>query len=145
MNTMKKIEIPYSAACPNAACSRSNTCARYAMYLKALKAENYFQIMNLASLGVAEEGSLCPYHLTVQKQLWAKGFIRLYASIPHGRVHYFYMYTPYTKRRFYKARKGEVLICPAEQQDLLAAFRQCGADMSLDFDGYEEKEVLLEG
>ena len=101
---MEKVNIPYSAKCPNAACSRSNTCARHAYYLEALKAKDYFEVMNLGRL--VPDGAPCPYHLTAQKQRWARGFTRLYASIPHGSVHYFYMYTPYTKRRFYKARNG---------------------------------------
>ena len=139
---MEKVNIPYSAKCPNAACSRSNTCARHAYYLAALKEKDCFQVMNLELL--LADGAPCPYHLTALKQRWARGFTRLYASIPHGSVHYFYMYTPYTKRRFYKARKGEVLISLEDQQQLLAAFKRCGADMSLDFDGYEEHDVLIE-
>ena len=139
---MEKVNIPYSAKCPNAACSRSNTCARHAYYLEALKAKDYFEVMNLGCL--VSDGAPCPYHLTAQKQRWARGFTRLYASIPHGSVHYFYMYTPYTKRRFYKARNGEVLIRPEEQQELLAAFKRCGADINLDFDAYEDHAVLIE-
>lgn len=136
------MNIPYAATCPNASCSRSNTCARHAYYLKALREKDSFQVMNLGRL--VPDGTPCPYHLTAQRQRWARGFTRLYASIPHGSVHYFFLNTPYAKRRFYKARKGEVLISPKDQQLLLAAFQHYGADMSLDFDGYEDHDVLIE-
>ena len=63
---MEKVNIPYSAKCPNAACSRSNTCARHAYYLEALKAKDYFEVMNLGRL--VPDGAPCPYHLTAQKQ-----------------------------------------------------------------------------
>lgn len=138
----KKVNISKAAVCPLASCSRSNTCARYARYQQALAEEDTFMMMNLGRLGV--DGEACPYHLTAQKQRWAKGFVRLYASIPHGSVHCFFACTPFAKRRFYKARKGEVLISPHQQQQLLAAFQKYGGDITLGFDGYVDQEVLLE-
>ena len=134
--------IPFSVVCPMASCTRSNTCARYAHYVKSLADDDTFAVLNTKRMNL--DGESCPYHLVVEKQVWARGFQRLYNSIPSGNAHYFYTRTPYTQRRFYKARNGEILIEPEMQQRLLAIFRQHGADMTLGFDAYEEQEVLVE-
>lgn len=63
---------------------------------------------------------------------------------PAGRTHYFYSRTPYARRRFYKAKNGEIAIDPDMQQHLISIFREHGADMSIGFDSYEEKDVLVE-
>lgn len=139
---MKKY-IKSSVVCPMASCTRSNTCARYAQYVKSLVADDTFEVLNAKRMNL--ESATCPYHLIAEKQVWAKGFRRLYNSIPSGKAHYFYNRTPYTQRRFYKARNGEILIDPEMQQQLLAIFSRHGADVSLGFDGYEEREVLVEG
>ena len=135
--------IPSSVVCPMASCTRSNTCARYAQYVKSLAEDDTFEVLNAKRMNL--EGESCPYHLVAERQKWARGFRRIYNSIPSGNAHYFYARTPYTQRRFYKARNGEILIEPEMQQRLLAIFEQNGADMSIGFDGYEEVEVLVEG
>lgn len=135
--------IPFSVVCPMASCTRSNTCARYAQYVKSLASDDTFEVLNTQRLKL-EDGNSCPYHLVAERQIWARGFRHLCESIPSGKAHYFYTCTPYTQRRFYKARNGEFLIDPEMQKKLLAIFEYYGADISLGFDGYEEKEVMVE-
>ena len=48
------------------------------------------------------------------------------------------------ERRFYKARNGEFPLNPQMQADLLEIFKERGADLSLGFASYEEKDVLVE-
>lgn len=134
--------LPHCVVCPMASCTRSNTCARYAQYVKALANADTFEVLNVKHL--VSEGEKCPYHLVAEKQVWARGFLRIYNTIPSGRTRYFYSHTPYTRRRFYKARSGEIDIPPYIQERLLSIFREHGADMSIGFDRYEEKEVLVE-
>ena len=44
---------------------------------------------------------------------------------------------------YQKAKNGEKLIEPEMQKQLLAIFKEKGADMSIGFDSYEEKVVLV--
>ncbi len=104
--------IPYNITCPLASCSRSNTCARYANYQKAKAEEASFIVLNTDLLQVEGEG--CPYHLVYERQRWARGFTRLCDSIPSGNAKYLNVYTPFTQRRFYKARNGEF---PSQSSD----------------------------
>ena len=117
---MKKISL--SVVCPMASCTRSNTCARYAQYVKALTCADTFEVLNVKHLQC--EGEKCPYHLVSEKQVWARGFQRIYSTIPAGRTHYFYSRTPYARRRFYKAKNGEIAIDPDMQQHLISIFRE---------------------
>lgn len=133
--------IAFNVVCAMSSCTRSNTCARYAQYLNSLANADTFKVLNAKRMKL--EGSTCPYHLVVEKQKWARGFRRIYASIPSGKAHYFHACTPYTQRRFYKARNGEIALDPEMQQRLLDIFEQHGADTNIGFDSYEEKEVLV--
>ena len=135
--------IPFSVVCSMASCTRSNTCARYAQYVKSLADDDTFEVLNVRRMNL--EGDNCPYHLIVEKQVWARGFHRLYDSIPSGNAHYFYNRTPYTQRRFYKAKNGEILIDPNMQSALLKVFERNGADISVGFDEYVSQDVLVEG
>lgn len=62
-----------------ASCTRSNTCARYAQYVKALTCADTFEVLNVKHLQC--EGEKCPYHLVSEKQVWARGFQRIYSTI----------------------------------------------------------------
>lgn len=84
--------IPYHIVCPLASCTRSNTCARYANYLKAKAEADSFEVLNLDHLKIA--GDSCPYHLVTERQRWARGFARLCDSIPKGNSRYLNIYTP---------------------------------------------------
>lgn len=141
MNNNEVTYIPFEVTCPMASCSRSNTCARYAHYQKVLAQEATFCVMNPKLLKVS--GDTCPYHLVAEKQRWARGFQRIYDTIPAGKIHKFYECTPYSVRRFYKAKNGEFAINPATQKELLATFKNKGGNISLGFDSYEEREVLV--
>ena len=134
--------ISSSATCPMASCTRSNNCVRYANYLKAISESDTYQIMNFHHLGI--DTATCPYHLVAEKQRWARGFKHMYSTIPAGNTRGFYMCTPYTQRRYYKAKNGEILIEPEMQRELLDIFKRNGADISVGFDGYVEKEIWVE-
>ena len=142
MNQNEVKYISLEVTCPMASCSRSNTCARYARYQKALAVEEVFSILNPHVLKI--DGNTCPYHLVAEKQLWARGFKRIYNTMPAGNTHYFSHCTPYAERRYYKAKNGEIPIEPEMQKELLDIFEHNGADISVGFDNYEERLVLVE-
>lgn len=142
MNQNQVNYISEEVKCPLSSCARSTTCARFSGYQKALAEAATFSVMNPQLLGVS--GDTCPYHLVAEKQLWARGFKRIYNTMPSGNTHYFSHCTPYTERRYYKAKNGEILIDPKMQKELLAIFKRNGADTTVGFDSYEERVVLVE-
>ncbi len=141
MEENKVKNISWDATCPMSSCSRSNTCVRHQNYLKSLSEADTYLVMNVSHLALGE--NTCPYHLVTEKQRWARGFKNIYDTMPSGNTHYFSHCTPYTERRYYKAKKGEILIDPEMQKKLLDIFERNGADISIGFDSYEEQEVLV--
>jgi len=73
---------------------------------------------------------------------WVQAHVRHHAFGQHP--FYFSHCTPYAERQYYKAKKGEILIDPEMQKELLAIFERNGANTSIGFDSYEERVVLVE-
>ena len=142
VKNIKKDSIMDYAACPLASCKKSNTCIRYAAYLKAQAEKESFEILNTSKLTTSDAG--CENYLTPVKQRMARGFKAIYETLPKCNSHYFWGRTSFmNETSWYRAKRGDLLLTPKEQEDLLAAFRENGADMSVGFDGYVEMEVFV--
>ena len=138
----KKDSIMNYAACPLASCKKSSTCIRYAAYLKAQAEEESFCILNTSKFTTSDED--CEHYLTPVKQRMAHGFKAIYETLPKCNSHYFWSCVSFmNETSWYRAKRGDLLLTPDEQEELLAAFRENGADMSVGFDGYVEKEVFI--
>ena len=142
VKNIKKDSIMDYAACPLASCKKSGTCIRYAAYLKAQEEKESFSILNTSKFTTPDMG--CENYLTPVKQRMARGFRALYETLPKCNSHYFWTCTSFmNETSWYRAKRGDLLLTPKEQEILLEAFRENGADMSVGFDGYVEKEVFL--
>ena len=138
----KKESIMDYAACPLASCKKSNSCIRYAAYLKAQAEKESYNILNTSKFTPSDAG--CENYLTPVKQRMARGFCAIYETLPKRNSHYFWTHTPFmNETSWYRAKRGDLLLTPEEQEALLEAFRENGADTSVGFDGYVEKEVFL--
>lgn len=139
---IKKDSIMDYATCPLASCKKSGTCIRYAAYLKAQEEKESFTILNTSKFTTSDAG--CENYLTPVKQRMARGFCRLYETLPKCNSHYFWTRALFTSETsWYRAKRGDLLLTPKEQEILLATFRENGADVSVGFDGYVEKEVFV--
>lgn len=137
-------EINFSAVCPMASCKRNKQCVRYANYLKAKQEEVSYQVLNFNRISYdADKG--CSRFLVWEKQRWAKGFRRMFNTLPVSNTHYFWSRTPYHSESSYcRAKRGALLIDPNMQAALLKVFKYNGADVSIGFDDYEIQDVLVE-
>ena len=138
----KKESIMDYAACPLASCKKSNSCIRHSAYLKAQAEKESFNILNTNKFTPTDTG--CGNYLTPVKQRMASGFCRLYETLPKCNCHYFWTHTSFmNETSWYRAKRGDLLLTPDEQEALLEAFREHGADVGVGFDGYVEKEVFM--
>lgn len=139
---MKEKYIGPNVVCPMASCTHSDTCVRYVNYLKFLDSADTCEILN-PKLVIGESKS-CPCYLVEEKQLWAKGFQRMFNTIPHGNTYHFWMISPYHSETSYcRAKRGAILIDPDMQARLLEVLKKQGADVSIGFDEYVEQEVYV--
>ena len=137
-------EINFCAVCPMASCKRNKQCVRYVNYLKVKQEEDSYQVLNFNRISYdADKG--CSRFLVWEKQRWAKGFRRMFNTLPVSNTHYFWSRTPYHSESSYcRAKRGALLIDPNMQAALLKVFKQSGADVSIGFDDYVIQDVLVE-
>jgi len=147
---MNNKTIPEKVGCLMASCIHSDTCVRYANYQKYQTLQDTLEIISPKLLSVSsasqdvEDEEDCPYHLVVKKRLWAKGFQRMFATIPSGNTWHFWHRTPYYSESSYcRAKRGAILIDPKMQQQLLDLFEKNGADISIGFDEYVEQDTYV--
>lgn len=131
--------------CPMASCKRSAQCVRYASYLRAKKEEDSYSVLNFDLISYdADKG--CSHFLIWEKQRWAKGFRRMFCTMPVSNTRYFWCKSPYLSESSYcRAKRGAILISPDMQVALLKVFERNGADISIGFDDYVMQDVLVEG
>ena len=124
--------------CLHEACPVHHLCARYEHYEKLLATEQAFAILNPSLLKCHEQG--CQYRLVKKTFRMARGFQRMFDTVPTGNTYKFWRRTPYYSETTYcRAKRGAILIDPTKQQVLLNLLERNGADISLGFDSYEEK------
>ena len=136
---MSKVNI-YTAdsVCLKESCPVKVTCARYHLYLQKSLTEETFSVINPNILSPSEQG--CEFRLTKKILRMARGFKRMFDSMPSGNTYHFWHRTSYFSESTYcRAKRGAILISPEMQKELLALFEKNGADISIGFDQYEEQ------
>ena len=89
----------------------------------------YWQIISPRHL--ASLKGTCPYYRPNKKVRYAAGFVSLLESLPLMRH--------FSRRTYYRVRKGERPLSPSEQQVVLNALKRCGVKEPKGFDAYFEE------
>lgn len=129
--------ISKNVVCDADSCAMASQCSRHQHYQEARKREMVLQVLNTSVLEFGDGG--CEY-LHIDKAVKvARGFKKMYASIPRGAAVNVWQRFPFhiSRRQFYRLRNGELNILPEDQSAILAYFQLLGADTSLGFDKYE--------
>lgn len=81
-----------------------------------------------------------PFYRSSQKARYAKGFMNMLNSLPYNKrgIAIANLIVSFGQRTYYRARKGERLLLPEEQQSVLNVFRHLDAGMATEFDSYAE-------
>ena len=82
----------------------------------------------------------CPFYRSSQKARYAKGFMNMLNSLPYNKrgIAIANLIAGFGQRTYYRARKGERLLLPEEQQSVLNVFRHLDAGTTPEFDNYVE-------
>ena len=113
--------------CLKEACPVHHLCARFERYQKLRKSEKVFSILNPDHIACSEQG--CAYRLQKKIIRMARGFRRMFGTIPSANTPHFWHFSPYISESTYcKAKRGAILIAPDMQQKLLRLFEQNGAE-----------------
>ena len=124
--------------CLNRECPKAENCLRQLVAEVTPVEVKQLNIINPKYLSSLK--SDCPYYKVPQKIRYAKGFIKMLENMPHKqmlsasrslRAHF-------GRMMYFRVRKGDRLLSPAEQQKLLVIVGRCGVSQPHDFDKYIE-------
>ena len=75
----------------------------------------------------------CPYYRPNKKVRYAAGFVSLLESLPHKQMLSVIpgLMRHFSRRTYYRVRKGERPLSPSEQQVVLNALKRCGVKRGL--------------
>lgn len=128
--------------CNQSECPHASTCLRHVVYPAVAKQRGAFiNLLNPVWLAAQKNG--CSQYLKSEKVRRAYGFIRTLKAIPSGQLDNFRWKAILRmgRKRYYQARKGEVMLTEAEAQMIIKLANQCGVKLDEYFDRY--KHVLL--
>ena len=119
-------------------CPEATNCLRQTAF-KVHKGEHPF-ISVLSKKWIENQNWKCKIFLSNKKQRLPRGFIRTIKLIPTGKFASFRMSAimKLGYRRYYQARKGEVVLTPTEAKYIVDLAKKCGVNQEDYFDAYEE-------
>lgn len=127
--------------CLNRECPKASTCLRQIVEQELPDSVEYLVVINPRNQNTLKGD--CPHYRSNAKVRYAKGFTKLLESLPHKQMQNIIplIVSRFSQRTYYRIRKGERLLSPAEQEDLLNIFRRCGVTQVPEFDAYVEDYV----
>lgn len=132
-------KVPYQyAMCLNRQCPNANTCLRQLTEQSVPESTLYWTIISPKLLNTLKGD--CPYYRPHTKVRYAKGFIGILEALPYKQMQTAISHLMYhfDRRTYYRVRKGERLLSPAEQRKILNILKSCGVTLPQEFDAYIE-------
>lgn len=132
-------KVPYNfGLCAAADCSRADTCLRRITYDQAPEDESFLVTLNPKKIKAMADK--CEYYCSSEKVRFAKGFVGTTEALPVcvASTFRYRLIGNWGVRRYYLKRKGETLLSPEEQRQVVALARELGLERKEYFDGYVE-------
>lgn len=132
-------DVPYNyPLCLNRQCPKAATCLRQLVEQEVPDNIEFWMVIS-----PKHQSSLkgaCPYYRSSAKVRYARGFAKALELFPHKQMRSVIrlLIERFSRRTYYRIRKGERLLSPSEQQDILNIFKQCGITGIQEFDAYVE-------
>lgn len=132
-------KVPYQyAMCINRQCPKANTCLRQLVEQSSPEDIVYWTIISPKLLNSLKGD--CPYYRPHTKVSYAQGFVEILETLPFKQmqVAVSHLMSHFGKRTYYRVRKGERLLSPAEQRQILNILKNNGITPTQDFDKFVE-------
>lgn len=132
-------EVPHNyPVCLNCQCSQALTCLRRIVEQEIPDSVEFLVVINPKHQATLNGD--CPYYRSNIKVRYAKGFINILENLPHKQMQdvISLLVSRFSQRTYYRIRKGERLLSPYEQQEILNILKRCGITSTQEFDAYVE-------
>lgn len=132
-------KIPSNYGLCAADCPRGDTCLRRIAYDRIPANVVFPPTLHLKAIEAM--AGKCKYYRSNEKVRYAKGFLCTAGALAVSVSGTFRcrLIGSWGVRRYYQKRKGETLLSPAEQQQVVALARKLGVRVDEYFDGYVEE------
>lgn len=126
------------ALCLNRECPKADTCLRQLAERSIPSHIAFWQVVSPKHIAEMEKD--CPYYRSNKKVRYARGFINILDNLPHKQMQAvsLNLIRFFNQRTYYRVRKGERPLSPAEQRAVLSILKQHGVDKPKEFDAYFE-------
>ena len=136
-NNFNPTKVPTDyALCLNRKCPLASSCLRQLVEQCVTNTSEFWTIVSPKR--IASQQGDCAYYRSSVKVQFAKGFVDILGNLPNKQTKYVIarLINLFSRRTYFRIRKGERLRSPDEQQKVLAIFKEYGANDSLEFDSY---------
>lgn len=127
-------------ACTSESCSHRTHCLHALIAPEALRTASIYPMINLHYPNF-REGSACEHFRSAEPEQYAGGFARAMNEL--SRSNYVsctnYMIGCYSKTQFYRLKRGDILLAPKAQQEILHILRSYGYEGEDPFEHYESR------
>lgn len=125
------------AHCFNAACPQAARCLRHLAAQSLTAAPEQIATVNPRRIA---DPAACPYFRSAEPVQLARGFMHALRTVPLGNASKVAQAVSllYNQRYYYRMRKGEYSLTPAQQEQLAEILASYGASQPVRFDHYEE-------
>lgn len=122
--------------CLNQECPKAESCLR--QLAEQSVPANVISYMTINPKHLATLQGECPYYRLAVKTRFAKGFIRMLESLPYKEMLEVVriLMTRFGRTAYYRIRKGQILLSPHQQQEVLRIIRRCSNSSLPEFDAY---------
>lgn len=135
-------QVPHQyTLCLRRECAKAGTCLRQLAEQCVPADIQHWTIISPKYLAtLSDTGDDCPHYRSSAKVRFAKGFIQILENLPYRQMQTVVsrLTGAFGQRTYYRVRKGERLLSPAEQKRLLQILKKCGVPLPQQFDAYEE-------
>ena len=131
--------VPYNyPLCLNRQCPKASTCLRQLVEQEVPDSAEYWVV--ISPKYQAKLKGACPHYRSSQKVQYAKGCMNILDNLPHKQrqLAIIHLMEYFSRRTYYRIRKGERLLTPSEQQRILNILKNYGATHLQNFDAYVE-------
>lgn len=131
-------KIPYAyPLCVHVNCPKAESCLRQLAFQNQTESSTYMRIVNPSKCTCQ---SNCPFYVSSMPVLYARGFAKFKEQMFPAQYDKFMtmLIGYYGRNKYFKLRRGELAISPADQLVIKKALKKSGVVEDLDFDTYEE-------
>lgn len=135
-------QVPFDySLCLDNQCPKAASCLHQLVLQSVPANKDYWNVISPKRLATIKGN--CPFFRSSQKARYAKGFMNILDNLPYNKRRSIIgcLIAHFGQRTYYRLRKGERLLTPDKQQEVLDIISRHEIDTPFEFDAYVEDYI----